>query len=393
MKIQKVVIAPDSFKESLTAQQVSQAIQQGLSKVLDEKVVYEIVPMADGGEGTMQSLNDALGGTFKQVEVQNALGENIDARYSYVTSSHTAIIELAEASGLERISVSERQPLTASTYGTGQLIKHALDQGAQKIILGIGGSATNDGGTGMMRALGVRFLDQAGKELTFGGAALIHLATIDLTHLDPRIKEVELEVVCDVDNPLLGERGAIYTYAKQKGATHEDCFVLERAMTNYNDVLVQMFQEDFSNFPGAGAAGGTGIALVAFLQATLSSGIDVVLRETKLTEKMQGADLCITGEGKMDCQTIYGKTPMGVTKIANQYHVPVIAFCGMVGEGYEAVKDEGIKLVFSLMGDSDTKLLKNVELPKNTEDAIRHAGYYIEALASKINEILNQEER
>ncbi|MDU0420686.1 glycerate kinase [Staphylococcus simulans] len=377
--VRKIVIAPDSFKETLTAAEAAQAIELGLQEVLPETVIYDKVPMADGGEGTMQSLHDALGGTMKPVKATDALGRIIDAQYSYVEQNKTAIIELAEASGLETIELKHRNPLVTSTYGTGQLILSALNQGAQKIILGIGGSATNDGGTGMMKALGVKFLDEKGGNLPEGGAALINLAQINISNLDKRLKNVTFEVVCDVDNPLLGPTGATHTYAKQKGASPKDIEQLEQALTHYNQVLTETFQHDYSNVPGAGAAGGTGIALVAFLAAELSRGIDIVLHETQLKARLKDADICITGEGKIDRQTIYGKTPIGVAKTAQQFNIPVIALCGVTGEGYEAVKTHGIDHVFSVTGLDDRPPNDHASISK--AEALAHPFRYLKALA------------
>ncbi|CAL29175.1 glycerate kinase [Staphylococcus carnosus] len=368
MKVKKIVIAPDSFKESLSAAEAGRALRMGLSAALPETVEYDIVPMADGGEGTMQSLHSALGGDYQKIKVVNALGEEVDAQYSYVFDQNTAIIELAEASGLERILEKDRNPLLTSTFGTGQIIQDALDKGAKKIILGIGGSATNDGGTGMLRVLGVRFFDENEEALPEGGASLKRLNRIDTTKMDPRIKDVEFEIVCDVDNPLLGERGATKTYGAQKGASETDLETLEAALTQYRDVLEQTFEHDYSEVPGAGAAGGTGIALLAFFSAALTRGIDVVLKETELEERLKNADLCITGEGKIDAQTIYGKTPIGVAEAAKRHDVPVIAVCGVVGEDYEVVHDHGISYVFSLVGrDDDNKHADNPSKEETSE--------------------------
>lgn len=365
MNVKKIVIAPDSFKESMTAAEAGRALQMGLSAALPETTEYDIVPMADGGEGTMQALHSALGGAYQRIEVQNALGAPVEAQYSYVFNQATAIIELAEASGLERISAEDRNPLLTSTFGTGQLILDALEKGAQKIILGIGGSATNDGGTGMLRALGARFFDAEEEILPEGGASLKRLEHIDLSAIDDRLKGVEFEIVCDVDNPLLGERGATKTYGAQKGASEADLEVLEDALTQYRDVLITTFNHDYSEVPGAGAAGGTGIALHAFLSAELTRGIDVVLRETDLETRLKNADLCITGEGKIDAQTIYGKTPIGVAEVAQRCNVPVIAVCGVVGEDYNIVHDYGISYVFALVGKDDEA--KHADKPSEAE--------------------------
>ncbi|MHD0396519.1 glycerate kinase [Staphylococcus simulans] len=383
--VRKIVIAPDSFKETLTAAEAAQAIELGLKVVLPETIIYDKIPMADGGEGTMQSLHDALGGIIKPVKATDALGRIIDAHYSYVEHTKTAIIELAETSGLEKIEPTKRDPLVTSTFGTGQLILSALNQGAQKIILGIGGSATNDGGVGMMKALGVKFLDDEGNSLPEGGAALINLAHIDRSQLDTRLKNVTFEVVCDVDNPLLGSTGATHTYATQKGASPKAIEQLEQALTHYNQVLTETFQQDYAHIPGAGAAGGTGIALVAFLAADLSRGIDIVLHETNLKARLKDADLCITGEGKIDRQTIYGKTPIGVAQTAKLFNMPVIALCGVTGEGYEVVKAHGIDDVFSVTGLDDRPPNHHNAISK--AEAFEHPFRYLKALAQAVAKI------
>lgn len=344
----RILIAPDSFKESMTAMEAAHAIEKGWRSVTGERDTFKKIPMADGGEGTTQSLHDALGGKFVTTTVTGPLGSPVEATYSIANEGRTAVIEMAAASGLDLVPKAQRNPLISTTYGTGELLRHALDQGVSHIILGIGGSATNDGGAGLLQALGVRLYDAQGNDLPFGGEALQHLARIDREGQDPRFDNILFEVACDVDNPLLGYRGATAIYSQQKGATAEDQVILESALTQWNTVIEKTLNKRVKNIPGAGAAGGLGAGLCAFLNVTLRRGIDIVLDETQFYHYALNTDLVITGEGAIDGQTIYGKTPIGVAKAAKKYHKPVIAVAGVLGEGYEAVEMHGIDAVFSL---------------------------------------------
>ncbi|NRP95018.1 Glycerate kinase [Marinobacterium sp. xm-g-59] len=348
----KLVIAPDSFKESLDAESVARAIAKGIESTLADVDIY-CVPVADGGEGTTEALIAATSGQQHTAEVTGPLGQPLNAIWGVLGHQEgvplTAVVETAAASGLDKILPEQRDALTASTYGTGELILKALDQGARRIIMGLGGSATNDGGTGLLRALGAKFLDAAGQELAEGGAALAHLGCVDLTGFDPRLAETEFLVACDVDNPLLGERGASAIFGPQKGATPEQVQQLDDALARLADVSADLLGKDLRDRAGAGAAGGLGYALVQFLDARLAPGIDLVLEAVDFHKTLKGADLVITGEGRMDGQSLSGKTPVGVARWAKQHDLPVIALCGSIGEGAEGVHEVGIDALFSVV--------------------------------------------
>lgn len=337
----KIVIAPDSFKGSLTAVEVADAVEEGVKSVFyDAKIIK--IPLADGGEGTVQCLVNATGGKVLQEEVINPLGKKIDASYGILGDQKTAVIEMAEASGITLISSEERNPLITTTYGTGQLIKSALDRGCKKMIIGIGGSATNDGGAGMVQALGVRLLDKQNKEVGFGGAELINIHHIDINQMDQRISKLEILVASDVKNPLCGPSGATRIYGPQKGATEEMMVALEEALDHFARIIDEALDKDVKNIPGAGAAGGLGAGLMAFLDAKLKSGIKIIIEAVKLEEAVKDADFVITGEGKIDNQTIYGKVPVGVAKIAKKYHIPVMAIGAIIDQDAEIVHKYGV---------------------------------------------------
>lgn len=344
----KIVIAPDSFKESLTALQVAQAIEIGFKKIFPD-AEYIKVPMADGGEGTVQSLIDAWQGQSMVTEVTAPLGNKVLAEWGLSADRKTAIIEMAAASGLHLVAENERNPLITGSYGTGELIKAALNFGVEKIILGIGGSATNDAGVGMLQALGAAFLDDEGKPLVAGGAALKRLSKIDLSALDPRLATTQIEVACDVDNPLCGERGASAVFGPQKGATAAMIKELDAALSLFSQKVKQQLNKDIANIAGAGAAGGMGAGLQLLPKCRLKSGVDIILEATHLSKVMADADLVITGEGRMDSQTVYGKTPVGVAKTAKRFHKPVIAIVGCLRADYEVVYDAGIDAVFPII--------------------------------------------
>jgi len=344
----KIVIAPDSFKESLTALQVAQAIEIGFKKIFPD-AEYIKVPMADGGEGTVQSLIDAWQGQSMVTEVTAPLGNKVLAEWGLSADRKTAIIEMAAASGLHLVAENERNPLITGSYGTGELIKAALNFGVEKIILGIGGSATNDAGVGMLQALGTAFLDDEGKPLVAGGAALKRLSKIDLSALDPRLATTQIEVACDVDNPLCGERGASAVFGPQKGATAAMIKELDVALSLFSQKVKQQLNKDIANIAGAGAAGGMGAGLQLLPNCRLKSGVDIILEATHLSKEVADADLVITGEGRMDSQTVYGKTPVGVAKTAKRFHKPVIAIVGCLRADYEVVYDAGIDAVFPII--------------------------------------------
>ncbi|AEX23651.1 glycerate kinase [Vibrio sp. EJY3] len=341
----KVVIAPDSFKESLTAKQVSEAIKAGLARVWHD-AEFVTVPVADGGEGTVQSLIDATQGEQVFTTVFDPLNKEVQAFYGILGDGETAVIEMAEASGLHLVPAEDRDPKLTSSFGTGQLIKHALDRGMQRLIIGLGGSATNDGGVGMLAALGVKFLDESGNAIATNGGGLINLASIDTSGLDVRLAQCEILVACDVDNPLCGEKGASATFGPQKGATTTDISVLDNALRKFGELTEQVTGKHVLTREGAGAAGGMGAALLGYTPARLQPGIEIVLETVKLADHVADADIVFTGEGRIDHQTAHGKTPMGVAKVAKQFNLPVIALAGCVGDNYQAVYQCGIDAVF-----------------------------------------------
>lgn len=354
MKHSKVfVLAPDSFKESMTAKQVCLAMEQGL-RVAYPDAEYIHVPMADGGEGTVQSLVDATGGELRRVRVTGPLGEPVEAFYGLMGQQNIAVIEMAAASGIHHVSRERRNPLLTSTYGCGQLIRNCLDQGVSKIILGIGGSATNDGGAGMAQALGARLLDANGRELGLGGGELGRLARLDISSLDPRLQQVEFIVACDVTNPLCGEQGASAVFGPQKGATPHMVQQLDAHLAHYAEVIRQQLGKEVATIPGAGAAGGMGAGLLAFTRCELKPGIDIVIEYSGLKDRLATADWCLTGEGRIDSQTRFGKTPHGVARVAKSFGVPVLAVAGCIGEGAETMHAEGIDAIFNIIPNADT---------------------------------------
>ncbi|CAM4186840.1 glycerate 3-kinase [Klebsiella grimontii] len=344
----KIIIAPDSFKESVSASRCAQAIKAGFVSIFPQAECV-CLPIADGGEGTVEAMVEATDGKMVMLPVMGPMGDFVGAFYGLSGDGQTAFIEMAAASGLMLVPAGERNPLRATSYGTGELIRHALDAGVRHIILGIGGSATVDGGMGMAQALGARFLDERGESVGLGGGALQRLVKIDLSDLDPRLHDCRIEVACDVDNPLLGERGAAAVFGPQKGACIEMVAVLERGLQNYARVMLAATGQDVAPMVGGGAAGGMGAAARVFLNATLKSGIDIVLEAVHLEEALRDADLVITGEGRIDSQTVGGKAPVGVARIAKKYDIPVIGIAGVLGDGVEAVHQHGIDAVFSIL--------------------------------------------
>ena len=343
----KIVIAPDSFKDSLSAADVAAAIARGLRLALPKAALVER-PMADGGEGTMQAIMAACRGELRTVTVDGPLGDPTQAQWGWLAAERTAIIEMAEASGLQLLQRQHRDACNSTTYGTGQLIAAAMDAGARRIILAIGGSATNDAGTGMLRALGLRLTDAQGADLARGGLALSHLTTLDISALDRRLAEVQFEVAADVDNPLCGPHGASHIFGPQKGATPEQVLALDKALGHFADHCVPVLGNDHRDLPGCGAAGGMGFAAKAFLNASFRPGVEVVAQLVGLAEAVIGADLVITGEGRFDAQTLRGKTPFGVARIARAADVPVVVLAGTLGEGYQDLYAHGIDAAFSL---------------------------------------------
>ena len=343
----KVLIAPDSFKGNLTALQVAQAIEAGVKRAAPDALTV-LKPMADGGEGTVQALVDATGGTIIETEVKDPLGEHVTARWGLLHDKTTAVIEMAAASGLPLVPPEKRNPLVTTTFGTGELIKAALDRGCRKLIIGIGGSATNEGGVGMTQALGARFLDNNGNALPFGGAALAKLHHIDTTNLDPRLAGFDVLIASDVNNPLCGPKGASAVYGPQKGATPEKVTQLDAALSHYADVIKKDLNVDVRDVAGAGAAGGLGMGLMVFLKARVSPGIEVVVQATGLVAEMKDADFVFTAEGRIDFQSAMGKVLQGVAQKAGGFGIPVIALAGEVADDCQAIYQQGIAACFSI---------------------------------------------
>ena len=343
----RIVIAPDSYKGSVSAVDVARAMERGVLKIFPDAEIHKI-PIADGGEGTVEALVAATDGQVRQCEVTGPLGERIVANWGVLGDGVTAVMEMASASGLPLVAREKRNPRTATTYGTGELMCAILDAGLRKIIIGIGGSATNDGGTGMARALGVRFVDAMGKELPDGGAALAVLASIDLEGLDPRLQETQLTVACDVDNPLCGPRGASAVFGPQKGATLEIVAELDAALWHYSLIAQKTTGRLVAELPGAGAAGGLGAGLLLFTPAVLKPGVEIVLEAVRFSERVEGATFVLTGEGRTDFQTAFGKAPVGVARAAKRHRVPVFCLSGGLGEGADETLSQGIDAVLSI---------------------------------------------
>jgi glycerate kinase len=343
----KIIIAPDSFKDSLSAEGVAQAIALGLADIWPDAQLLQC-PMADGGEGTVESVLAACAGEPRSTLVQGPLGSPVEARWGWLPESRTAIIEMAEASGLQLVPLGQRDACVSSTFGTGEVILAALEAGAERIILAIGGSATNDGGAGALQALGLKLLDPQGRILPRGGLALADLARIELDGLDPRLDRVRFEIAADVNNPLCGDHGASAIFGPQKGASPQQVRALDQALGHFADLCAQVLPKDVRDEPGSGAAGGLGFAAKAFLGAQFRPGVEVVAELVGLEQAVIGADLVITGEGRFDAQTLRGKTPFGVARIARQHGVPVIVLAGTLGDGYEQMYQHGVDAAFAL---------------------------------------------
>ncbi|KYC62185.1 Glycerate kinase [Heyndrickxia coagulans] len=376
MKNPVFLLAPDSFKESMTAKEVCAAMEAGIKKAIPDAVCIQ-VPMADGGEGTVQSLVDATGGTIYQQTVTGPLGHPVTACYGILGDGETAVIEMASASGIHLVTKETKNPLVTTTYGTGELIKACLDKKVKQILIGIGGSATNDGGAGMAQALGAKFLDERGGMLPFGGGALGDLAEIDLAGLDPRLKEVQIFVASDVTNPLCGENGASHVFGPQKGATKEMVALLDTNLSHYAAIIKEQLGKDVAEVPGAGAAGGLGAGLMVFTDAVLKSGIELVVEYTGLEQKVKDADIVLTGEGSIDFQTQFGKAPYGVARAAKKHGKPVIAVAGYVGEQIDVLYEKGIDAIFGIL-----------PRPMALEDALQTGAANIERTCENIARLL-----
>ncbi len=368
----RIVVAPDSFKGSVSATGVADAIERGILAVFPGAEVRKI-PVADGGEGTVEALVTATGGRFFRTEVPGPLGEPVTALWGVLGDGATAVIEMAASSGLPLVPRDRRDPRLTTTAGVGHLIKAALDAGLRSFVIGIGGSATNDGGAGMARALGARFLDAGGRPLPEGGAALARLETLDLSGLDPRLAAASILVACDVDNPLCGPRGASAVYGPQKGASPEAVRELDHALGILGRVAAAATGRDVALRPGAGAAGGLGAGLLWFTPARLRPGVEIVLEATGFEDLVRGAALVITGEGRTDAQTAMGKAPVGVAAVARRHRVPVICLSGGLGEGADEVLGHGIDALASI-----------VPAPMPLEACISQGAHLLEAAAARV---------
>ncbi|MDG9729413.1 glycerate kinase [Ignatzschineria sp. RMDPL8A] len=371
-----IVIAPDAFKESLTADEAATAIAEGFKRVLPE-ADYHLAAVSDGGEGLIETMLFAKEGSRIKASAHDPIGRKIESEFGWVDSEQLAIIEIAKVSGIELISPFDRNPLHTTSFGTGELILAALDHGAKKILIGLGGSATNDGGVGMLQALGVQFFDHNGNPLGQGGRALLELAEIDLSKLDPRLFNVEVEVACDVKNPLTGTNGASAVFGPQKGATPQMVGMLDRALGQFADVVKHDMGKEIDNIQGAGAAGGMGAALMGFLDAKLHSGIELVIEHLNLRNHIKSADLVITGEGQLDEQTLFGKTPIGVAECAKEYGVPVIGVAGALGANSEKLLEAGFNAIFSCSPGVIT-----------LDDALKNGGENLTALSENIARLI-----
>lgn len=344
----RIVLAPQSFKGSLGAADVARAMARGVRQVFPEAEI-DLLPIADGGEGTVQALVQASGGHTVTTRVMGPLGQTVNASWGLLGLGDAAVVEMSAASGLPLIPRSARDPLRATTYGTGELILHALDHGIQRLIVGLGGSATNDGGAGMAQALGARLLDKDGNQIPVGGAGLEQLDRIDMSQLDPRVRNIDVEAAVDVNNPLCGPEGASHVYGPQKGANAATVEELDTALDHYADIIQRDLGKDVRHVPGAGAAGGMGAGLLAFLDARMEPGVDIVFRALNVEERIGRGSLVLTGEGRMDSQDVYGKAPMAVASLANRLGVPVIAIVGSTSRDYRVVFDHGLDAVIGIV--------------------------------------------
>ena len=368
------VLAPDSFKESMTAEQACQAMQRGIVKIIPDAICIH-VPMADGGEGTVDALLTALNGQIVVCDVTGPLiSQKLQSYFGLVDEGKTAVIEMAKANGIHLLVPAQRNPLLTSTLGTGEMIVHALDLGVTKIIMAIGGSVTNDAGAGMAQALGVRFLDHNDQPIAsgIGGGQLHQIKTIDLSDLDPRLKATEIIIASDVNNPLCGEHGASQVFAPQKGATGEMVQQLDANLDYFSDLVEAQCMIHVKHLQGAGAAGGLGFGLMAFAGASIQSGAQLMIQQTHLAKKIAQADYVFTGEGSIDFQTKFGKTPWAVAQVAKRFNKPVIAFAGRIGDGIDSLYDEGFSQIVGI-NEADCDLqtaLQNAE--KNLEQSCKN---------------------
>lgn len=358
-----VLLCPDSFKDALSAEEAAKAMAQGIQRAAPNAIT-QLCPLADGGEGSLDALIAATHAERRTLTVQDALGRPRQAAWGWLSEQRTAFIELAEASGLQHLTRAERNALHTTTFGVGELFLAALDAGATHALLLLGGSATNDAGAGMLQALGATLLDAQGQPLPPGGGALQQLATLDLSTLDPRLADLRVEAAVDVDNPLLGERGASAVFGPQKGATDADVATLDRALGHFADLTAKALGKDDRALPGAGAAGGMGFAAHCFLNAALTPGIEMIMQQANFAQLLNDADVVITGEGRLDGQSLAGKTPIGVSRAAKRQGKPVIVLAGSLGDGWQACTEEGVTAAFAL---ADGLMTLEQALPRTAE--------------------------
>lgn len=377
----KVVISIDSFKGSLTSIQAAQAIEQGIKRV-DREAEVVIKPLADGGEGTVDALVDGMGGNMEFIKVTGPAGKPVLAKYGIIKETSTAIMEMSQAAGITQVTDKERNPLYTTTYGVGQMIVDAIDKGCRRFIMGIGGSATNDGGVGMLQALGYDFLDKDGNQIKHGAIGLKDLAQIKDVNVIPELKDCEFHIACDVTNPLCGKEGCSAIFGPQKGATEQMVKDMDQWLADYARIAKESFTKADANKPGTGAAGGLGFAFLTFTNATLKSGVDLILNETKLEEEIKDADIVITGEGCLDAQTAMGKAPIGVAKLAKKYGKLVLGFSGAVTKGATACNESGIDAYFPIVRSAvsleDAMKKKNAQ--ENLTDTVEQVFRVIKAL-------------
>lgn len=370
----RVVVAIDSFKGSLSSLQAGSAVKDAVMK-LDDKNEVIIKPLADGGEGTVEALASGFNSEIIEIDVNGPLMKKVKAKYCILKETGTAVIEMASASGITLVSDSEKNPLNTTTYGVGQLIKDAINRGCRRFIIGIGGSATNDGGTGMLSALGVQFLDEENRPIDLGAKGLENLCKISIENILPELKDCTFNIACDVKNPLCGENGCSAVFGAQKGATEQMIKDMDAWLDGYAEITKTVSKTADKNYEGAGAAGGLGFAFLAYLNATLKSGINIVLDEIKLEDDIKNADVVVTGEGRLDSQTVMGKAPIGVAKLAKKYGKKVIAFCGCTTKNAEVCNQHGIDAFFPILRTVTT--LEEALEKNNAYENLRATAYQV----------------
>ncbi len=368
----KILIASDSYKHCLSSKEVGEYLREGILEKMPEATVV-IVPVADGGEGTVDALVDSAGGKRVSAKVHGPLMKETTAQFGLIDDGRTAVMEMSAASGIELLKDEELDPLKTTTFGTGEMILDALDRGCKKIVIGLGGSATNDGGAGMLQALGVKLLDKDGNFIPKGGGGLSALEKIDASGLDERLRDTEIVLASDVDNTLTGDNGATKVYGPQKGAGDREVEVLEENIIRFADLTENITGKDLRDEPGAGAAGGIGFGFMAYLDAQMRNGFRLISEMTGLEEEVKKCNLVITGEGKIDRQTQFGKTPYGVAQVAKKHNKPVIAVSGTLGEGYEVLYEKGFDALLSI-----------TDRPMSLQDSMKNAGKLLKSTGKSL---------